>query len=378
MSLRFISCIVVFAGVLLSCKKADLTKPLSVTGTEIHTPANYNPDLYYTKTDVISSQGMINNITVNSSNSTEMIILGSFNYIQLTGGSPLYYSCMAKYNVTSGVLSKYPINLSSNYSDVYSIINGSNGKDYLGGFMKEVSSNNNVFLGVKTATASFFSSNAVNLNNSIYSMKESAGKIYFTGVFSYTVPFTSYCSPVLTYDMSNNSVSEFGTSMSNLSYNNKCLEIYNNKVYVGGGYGYIGCSSGGSWSIPGGGFNGYVEDLNVYDNKLYAAGNMTGYYSISGNLNYVNTFNEFTQVWEKVGINNLPSICKDIEWYNGNLYACGMNYIYKLDASDNKWKPVTNTTISLPDVRKIKFVNGKLYFIESSQWSGTWKIARLD
>ena len=116
--------------------------------------------------------------------------------------------------------------------------------------------------------------------------------------------------------------SSFWQTVKPMSNTAAALAEYNNQFavfdYYSSSYYYLRVWNGSSWntSQP----NGYVNDMEVYNNELYATG--TFYYIDSYYNYYLSSYNNLG--WNNVGANyqyNQPG--NDLIVYNNELYICG-------------------------------------------------------
>ena len=338
------SIIIIFS----SCKKTDANLPLKgVDADNTNSSGSFG-----TKKQLGTTSYMINDISVKNS---DIYLVGNFSSFAGISSHGIIV-----FHETSQTFSKYYSNL--NTCSVRSFLSTSS-EDYIGGNFTYSSGGTTAYIASKSYTSSTFNTVGGTLNGDVRVMKQDGSNVYYAGNFYYLNG--SYCSRLL---YQNNGIGyQFGTSLySNYDYVYD-IEKFGSNWYIGGSIssGNILYSLGGSWTRVGNGFDGHVNDLEVFNNNLYAAGNMTSDYLYSNSpMNYVNKLNGYN--WGKVGSNNLPDGCNDIEMNNGIIYACGNGYLYYLDTDSNTWKNKLANTLTVGDLKKIRFVNGRLYAIEVS------------
>lgn len=340
------------------CKKTSYPGDPMPSSSEASYPAGYNLDLYHNRKKVteFGSLTRINDLIVDSTNKSKAFLVGTFEFpVQSFGFSA---ESIVTFNSSNNVFSPYAACINpSQGGEVFSLLQSSNGNHYLGGWYTPASQFGYLAIGRKTPSGTNFTY-TVNVNSSVYAIKEIGSNIYFTGGF--TTLNGNSCASILYFNAANNGV------VSELAQGNlglvKRFEYYNATWFAASQYvtGYISMFDGSAWTTAGDGFNGYVNDLLQANGKLYAGGGMYRSYFNSVNLNFVDEFNGTS--WVKTGVNNLPGACNDLEFYNGKLYACGDYYIYYLDPSDNKWKNACQgSSVESQGAYMIKFINGKLY-----------------
>lgn len=358
--------IITTLSILISaCKKTEPTIPLKIVKEETYTPPGYNPNLFYTKTYIAQFDYTVNDIVVDKTDPTKAFIIGPFNY-----HNNVYGKGIVKFTTTNNTISTYP-NPFNSTADVMAFHQGSDGRHYVGGYIYDQYSATYRYFGSKLPNANTFTY-STQFYGEVSHISEVGSEIFLAGYFNQLN--STYCSPLL--KVSNGIISEFGTPLiNNMNYGVKCAANYNSTWFLSqesSYHGYLISSVGGNWtSNAGGGFNAKVNDLLVDNNRFFCAGNMTYDAALTNRMNFVNEL--INNVWVKLGSNNLPNYVNDLEYYNNVLYACGYNFVYYLDASDNKWKTKFSSNVTCGNLTKIKFINGKLYAIESNQ-----NIIRLD
>lgn len=343
-----------------SCKKTSPAFPLRVLDDATTTPTSSGAVIYSTKNVITSTTSVLNEIVSDAGNN---YIIGGFTYL---GG--VYSPGIINFTPTipSSPYSYYTSNFYSANIMAY-CPRTSSSQNFFGGNFKLSSTGSTNYWGYSyTGSSTTYAPSGSTLNGNVYVMKNYNGFVYFSGAF--TTMNSVSCAKLL-YSNGYNIYQSGGTMPGATIYD---MENYNGYWYLAGSIytGNIRVQYGSSWNSVGSGFNGVIYDLETINNELYAGGNTTYNGTNSVPANYVNKYNGST--WSKVGSNNLPSSCTEIEYYNGTIYACGYNYIYYLDATTNKWENKISSSISLGDIRDIEFINGKLYAIE--YLSGYYKV----
>ncbi|MBL0343435.1 MAG: hypothetical protein IPP71_22810 [Bacteroidetes bacterium] len=107
-----------------------------------------------------------------------------------------------------------------------------------------------------------------------------------------------------------------------------CAAKFNNELYIGGNFNGgtgkkdIAKFDGNNWVSVGGGFSGgftWVNDMIVYQNKLYIA----GYFQVSGGDPGNGIVCWDGSNWCQAGTGLLPSNVWNLHEFGGELYACG-------------------------------------------------------
>ncbi|MCC6371720.1 MAG: hypothetical protein IT236_11995, partial [Bacteroidia bacterium] len=263
-------------------------------------------------------------------------------------------------------LTTYPIDIKLNYSYNIKSFAQYNGNHYLGGYWYDNNFSYRYF-GQKSPGSSSMFYNVLPTAD-VNALKVKDGSLYLSGNFNSLSGVGGQVSPLVYI---NANTQYFGNATFS-TYNVKKIAYINSTWILATNYanGYLLFSSGGNWySSFGGGFDNQVNDLDVFDNTLYAAGNMQSVYTTGTPLNYVNYFDNNSNSWKPLGSNNLPGPCLDLEYYNNTLYATGYGgstYIYYLDKSTNTWKSFLSSSVKADYApTKICFVNGKLLVVEN-------------
>lgn len=339
------------------CKKSEPGKPMPISDKQTHIPPGYDPSVYHHKQELGKcSYRVIKDIIIDSSNKSNAFLIGNFYSLGSVAANGII-----RFSSSTNSFSSYAVNLYSG-ADISSFYQASNGYHYIGGYFQHSQTLLNGTLAYKLPYSSQITF-TVGVSDRVNVMKEIGSNFYAAGDFDYIN--TATCSPLI--DINTSPVTKLGTYLGSVKinrlveYNSQLWLCTNSSSYI---QGYIMTLNAGTWDqLPGGGFNFYVQDLDVFNNTLYAAGQMNADRYSSTALNYVNQFNGTS--WVKTGTNNLPAPCMDIEYYNNRLYACGLGYIYYLDTADNKWKSaLDNSSVVVDYVTKIKFLNGRLYAVE--------------
>ncbi|MBK7817204.1 MAG: hypothetical protein IPJ60_06260 [Sphingobacteriaceae bacterium] len=349
------------------CKKSEPGKPLPISDKHTHIPPGYDPTLYRNKISRanLTSWDRINDIVIDSTNPSKAYLTGYFDNSFGTFG--VYTTGIVSFNSSNNSFAAYSscfFGSTSLSSEVYTLFQSSNGDHYVGGYYYSASPTVNLKFARKTPSGTAFT-HTVDLNGGVRCVREQGGDIYFGGDF--TQLGFAYCTPILSMNTANNSsINQVGALNTSGA---KLMEYVNSSWYITSpnATGYIMSSNGGLWALVGTGFNSYVNDMIQVNGKLYVGGSMTRNMNSSMFRNYVNEFDGTD--WVKVGTNNLASQCLDLEYYNGKLYACMYNAIVYFGSASNSWKNACGLEVpAFVNLSKIKFINGKLYGVESGSF----------
>lgn len=355
----------VFIIIFQFCKKSEPGKPMPISDKQTYIPPGYDPTLYRNKISRanLTNYDRINDIVIDSTNHSKAYLVGYFDNPNSTFG--VYTTGIVSFNSSNNTFGAYPycfFTSASLANEVYTIFQSSNGDHYIGGYYYSASPVINLKFARKTPLSTIFT-HTVDVNGGVRCVREQGGDIYFCGDFSQLG--SAYCTPILSMNTINNSINQVGGLNTSGA---RQIEYFNSSWYITSpnATGYIMRSNGGLWAIVGTGFNSYVNDMIQANGKLYVCGSMTRDINNSMQRNYVNEFDGSD--WVKVGTNNLASQCLDLEYYNGRLYACIYNAILYFDSASNSWKNACGSEVSFNNLSRIKFINGKLYGVESGRF----------
>jgi hypothetical protein len=361
--------------VTFSCKKADPSKPLSVVGAE-ENPANGggggngSPFVTGTKTVLASTSSTINDIVVTNN---ALYIVGSFSSF---GGASS--RCIVSYDGSSfGMVSNNFLSGSSLYS-VYAF---NNNRLLVGGIFTTSSTSGTRYFGYIPFSSSQVSSYSA-VSGTIYDFEEYGTTCYMAGSISSINSASASCG----YYTNSYSLGTYGAVLSSGAIT-KCMANFDGHLFMGGTYSTsernIVYGTGTSWYMSGNGFNGTVNDLEVYDGKLYAAGGMSYDGSYTTPLNYVNAITSYSDTWQKAGTNNLPTGCKSLTTHGSNLIAAcnsggNVGYLYSYNTTTNSWTNCMLGSQIYYRLDKVASFNGKLYGLEKNTSSGVTYLVRYD
>ncbi|MCC6371500.1 MAG: hypothetical protein IT236_10895 [Bacteroidia bacterium] len=363
MTKKLIAGIGMLAFVMFACKKTLPDTPLPVSGETAYYPPGYNPSVKNKKSYLGATQGSISDIVIDSADKKNAFIIGNFLSIN---GNPFKGIC--RFNGVTNTFSSYQTNINFGYTYNIRSFAQYNGNHYLGGIWFDNIQSHHYFGHKSPANSTIIYD--VEPNDFVNTMKVQSGNLYISGDFTGVNTIGGYISPLFCI---NNPTQYYG-SQTFTSYDVTKMAYYNSNWILASPIvnGYLLASGGGNWNLNyGGGFDSQITDMDVFANKLYAAGYMSSSNSFGTALNYVNYLNTNTNTWEKVGANNLPGPCLDIEYYNNTLYACGnsnfaqVGYFYYLDATSNQWKSYVASSITVHSYpHKMAFLNGKILLAE--------------
>ena len=349
-----------------SCKKADFNKELELKSDAPATPIVEPVFGNFTSKSILASTPFtINNIVPANNN---LYIVGNFSSLATASSRAIVtYDGTSFSAVSNNFLSGSSIR-TVEYFNNRLLIGGSfatsttTGTRYFG-----------YFSGTSLATYSAIVA-------PVYSFYNSGTECYMGG---YGMLMTSPSRNVASFNLSS-ALSSYGSTMVSGYTTTNAMASFNGTIFMGGDYTAIAeknivYDNGGVWQKSGLGFSDLVSDLEVYNNKLYAGGNMnyTGDYTTP--MNFVNYLTSVSGTWQKAGTNNLPGYCYSLTTHNGILYAAGgatIGYLYRYDAATDTWVNATPAISGLSRLEKIVSFAGKLYGLEIS--GSTTNFIRFD
>lgn len=255
--------------------------------------------------------------------------------------------------------------------------------DYIGGKFNLNSSSSGSCLASKPSSSSVFSEKATNLklngvSGKVEVIKKIGNEIYFGGIFK-TLNGSNDFVPVLklvgdsAYSFGGND--ELPSDVSNILLTD--IEKIGNTFYFSRrftSYPVWENSNGGDWKEVAPNTFDFgsigVSNLEVVNYVLYAS---TGMSVVSLVADHINSSSK----WERVGATALPNLIDDIKYYNGVLYACGVNFLYALDPATNEWKSLVAPNVNIGTLIKMTFIKDKCYALEQDA-NYNYQLVRFD
>ncbi len=275
--------------------------------------------------------GVVYSIAVSGDN---IYVGGDFSNAGTTSASRI-----AVYNIISDTWSS----LDSGTNDRVSALAISGNILYVGGSFTTVNGTTArgiAYRNILTNTWGYFGSNGLNLAGKVYKIKISGDSVYIGGQFS-SVDSVS-ANNIATYSISGTTWTALGTGTDSLV---NALEISGSNLYVGGVFttaggistGILAKWNGSTWSslsFPTVNIFSRINDLNIFDNKLYIIGDYEGPLST---LTYISYLDLSLNTYTNIGANNFGySIANDginnvyFSGYYTIFAGISANYISKL------------------------------------------------
>jgi hypothetical protein len=164
------------------------------------------------------------------------------------------------------------------------------------------------------------------LNNNAYTMASYNNELYVGGIF--TTAGGINASGIAKWDGTNwSSVGNGIANATNPSPSINCLAVHGNNLYVGGNFNNIGTGAvnniakwNGTWQPVGGGTNGAVNSLGIYNGELHAGGAFTTVLGV--NANYIAMINQLvaepTIPSNNIQFTAVATNSLSLTWTNGN------------------------------------------------------------